>query len=155
MSLLISLASGAPVVGFEFADTAPRITAGGASWANVDRPKRKSITNFTGIDPYEQTIKVILDRWAQQGDCEPEIRLVEDRQQLTGNPHPDVLKLTGDGVKRQELNWVLTDVTEEDGTLHRQDGRRCRWIATLVFREHVQPDLVIQNTSPAAAAKAR
>ena len=155
MSVLISLASGAPVVGFRYFDAPPTITDGGAIWDTIDRPKRRAFTNFSGVAPYQQTMKVMLDRWAEQGDCEPEIRLLEDRQQLTGNPHPDVLKLTGAGVKRPDLNWVLVGIEHDDATLHRSDGRRSRFVATLTFLQHVEIDLVIQNTSPAAAARAR
>lgn len=152
----LNLSSGPLVVSLPLGDDAPRFTGGTARWDTIERPRRKSLTNFAGEDPWTCTIKVLFDAWPL-GDVEPYIRLVEDRMHRPDDRvEPDLLRLNGAAMSsHSDLVWVLTGVDDSGQVQKRDDGRRCRQEMTLTFLEYVSPVIAVVAKSPAAAAAAR
>ncbi|NAZ73849.1 LysM peptidoglycan-binding domain-containing protein [Kineococcus sp. T13] len=146
----IFLATGPFVISVDLGERAPYISAGGAVWDSIDRPRTYAYTHFSGVELFEQTIDVAIDQYPD-GDIEPIIKLIEDRRIPTPKI-PDVLRLAGPNVKRTDLAWILVGIEYQDDDEYRDDGRRCRQSMTLTFRQHNAPQVVVHNSSPAAAA---
>lgn len=154
VNLLLSV--GQYVVGLPLGDDAPRFSGGTARWSTIDRPRRKSLTQFNGEDPWTCTLKVMFDAFPF-GDVEPLIRLVEDRMHRPDSRiEPDLLSLTGAPMSaHSDLVWVLAGIDDSGLVERRGDGRRCRQELTLTFMEYTSPELIVRHKSPAEAARER
>lgn len=131
------------------------LTGGVGGWAKVGRPRRLSLTDWVGADGYEMSVPVVFDGLAEDRSVErPIARLERLGRRPAGNDHPPILTLAGP-LPHTELAWVLQNV-EWGASERREDGQRIRQFATLVFWQHIDPDITIQRKkSPAKRAQDR
>lgn len=149
------LSVGQYVLPLPLGDDPPRYSGGNARWTAIERPRRKSITQFGGEDPWTCVLKVMFNAWPR-GDVEPLVKLLEDRMHRPdARVEPDLLSLRGPAMAHADLVWVLTEIDDSGMAERRSDGRRCRQELSLTFMEYVSPELIVQQMSPAEAAQAR
>lgn len=153
--ILLTLATGQPIMHLPLYDEPPRFTGGNATWTVVKVPRRRGFTNYEGTEPWTCRIKVLFDEWPD-GDVERFISILEDRMKRPEDRvEPDLMRLQGRAMPHSDLVWVLTDIDDSGQSLRRDDGRRNRQELLLTFLEYVSVGLLVSNESHAAAAAAR
>lgn len=111
-------------------EEAPVLTDGYAKWAIVARQKRRSITEYEGLDPFALQIPFLLDGYKNDRSVQRDIRALERMALVNpGDLEPPLVKVYG-AVPRTDLLWVVSGLTwgtnvlrsERHGERVRQDG---------------------------------
>jgi hypothetical protein len=138
-------------------NTAPVPAAGFGGWQLVARPRRKSLTRWKGIDPFQQQFSIIFDGVPDNVSVEPACLALERMAQPVGHraapppvrvigvvPHPELAYVIGDGNGGPGLAW--------GDVIYSPSGFRIRQEVVITLLEHVGDDRV---SAGAAAAQAR
>jgi hypothetical protein len=109
---------------------APVVTGGGARWKTVPRPRRTSIVQWDGNDPYTMDVSVLFDGWSTFDDMESDIallmqmRMADNVADLT--PPPTVY--VDGGVPVKGARWVIADITWGTNVIyHANDDKAFRY----------------------------
>lgn len=128
----------------------PTITAGGARWKSVSRPKRTSIILFEGVDAYEMDVHVLFDGWIAELSVEDLVaRLNQMRFPQKELQAPTKIRITG-GVPVKGATWVIKDVTWGSNVIWSTKGNnafRYRQDAVLHMLQYL-PEESLQNIKP-------
>lgn len=131
-------------------------TGGAGGWAKIARPRRKSLTEWQGVEGYEMPIPVIFDRFRENRSVEGQItRLERMAKKREGEAQPPIVRIRGP-VPHTNLEWVIQDI--EWGAMERRarDGQRTRQFATIVLWQYIAADLVLERKkSPAKDSRDR
>lgn len=138
-----------------FFDKPPQQVAGGPVLARVERPKKKSLTEWTNREPFSQELNFKLHDESEQGEeIEAEIRKLEKMQGLDrGDPEPPHVTVMGDppGCVPHDLHdwsegrwWVEAVVEDVDKTRRNKEGNRFLYIGTIKLTEVVEDDTLTE-----------
>jgi nucleoid-associated protein YgaU len=150
MNGTISIGSGpdpALVVNALLDEETAEVTSGYGGWDLISRPRRTSLTQWTGAEPFRMTLPILLDRFADgEGSVEAEIRNLELMASVPrGLQEPPRIFLAGP-VPHTDLTWVLEDLTW-GATLVNSAGDRTRQHVTLALLQYVKPDRITVKSS--------
>lgn len=139
-------------------DGAPSVQSGYGGWTVVDRPRRKGLTQWTGIAPLRLAVPLLLDGLADARSVERDCETLEAlARRSAGAPRPPILRVRG-AVPHASLAWVVdTDGLAWGDALYDLGGFRVRQAVTVTLLEYVAPDQVdVDNDAGAPSpAKAR
>lgn len=137
--------------------TAPTPGGGFGGWKLVARPRRKSLTQWQGIDPFQQQLSLIFDGVTDDSSVEPSCialeRLAQPPAQRTAPPtvkvlgvipHPELVYVIGDGNGGPGLAW--------GDSIYSRSGYRIRQEVVVTLLEYVADDRVAAQP---AATRAR
>lgn len=122
----------------------PRVTAGGARWESVQRPRRPSMTIWRGRDPIEQTVGVLFDGYASGVDQTRDIDALDRLQNSSDNGSaPPQVRVIG-AIRRRDIDFwivlkidwgtnILKDIIDGSVVTLRQD-------AVVTIQEYIPPD---------------
>lgn len=131
-----------------------------SGWSLVARPKRKSLTEWVGVEPYRFACPVVLgsnQATSVEADAERLRRLERVPYVAAGDRRPATLRISTPTLPAVfwRLTWVLQSIEWGSVEYSGEVGwQRWRQEATLEFLEWVDVDLLVEE-SPAARAKAR
>lgn len=158
----IVFATGGAEVTALLGDGQPVQTQGFGGWEEIERPRRKSITQWKGRQPWRIEIPIMFDRFDEGSEgesVEPDIRLLE---QLAGggiNAEPPVCVFNSGGLVPHDythathLRWVLDDIQFGEAIRRRSDGNRVRAEMTVTVLEYVEDVYVIERALTRAAKR--
>lgn len=133
-------------------ETGPVVKGGYGGWEIVDRPRRVSLTQWNGRQPYQMDVGIMFDGYRQDNEVEIEISRLE-RMALPYGKEPPVVEIKGSAVPHDDLKWVITNVTFGDA-LRRSNGRRVRQQVTISFTQYVASDRLQLKAAKNARQKA-
>jgi hypothetical protein len=127
-------------------ETSPILSEGVTTWETVARPKRESITRFSGRNPFKQDIPVVFDAHADGNSVEgPVGTLVK----MSTQPH--TISISGP-VLKTNLDWIIIDITWDDQqTLWKRATPRdvrTRQLAVIHLQEFVDDVVIKTPASP-------
>jgi LysM repeat protein len=133
----------------------PKVTGGVGKWNEIDRPRRRAMSEYAGESLLKLTFSVMLDAWPN-GNVEDLIRRIYGWGARNNLPYqPTILRLAGP-LPYVDLPYVLVDPIEEtERAERRSDGIRCRQELRLNLLEYQAPDILVQAPTPAVAAQQR
>jgi LysM repeat protein len=149
---LITLTAGKLAVTALRGQTAPAATGGFGGWNKVARPRRKALTVWGGIEPYQQAFSIIFDGLLGDVSVETGIRTLElmAMPPATGQ-EPPLVRVAG-AVPRPGLTYVIETLEWDPAPMWSRNGYRVRQEATVHLLEYVRPDRLVQSSG---AEKAR
>ncbi len=136
---------------------------GGPILTVVPRPERKSLTEWSGREPYSMNIDFALDNYidGEGVPIEQEFRKLERLMGIDeGDPEPPKVIVLGDprGSVPHDLHdnsrarwWVESVTIDDEKTLRNSHGNRVRIFGTVKLTEVVEGELL--TVSSAAASK--
>lgn len=113
-------------------ESAPTVTAGYGNLETVTRPQRRGLTRWTGSDPMQLSIPILLDGFRTGRSVENQIADLERLAGVTGDANPKVtIDSTGNLVPHQdEHKWFVTGLDFGDAILN-PNGQRIRQALTV------------------------
>lgn len=132
-------------------DGSPVLSNGISTWDTVARPKRQSVTRYTGRTPFSQDIPVMFDGYADGTSQEGAIaKLVHLSSQ------PNDIKLSGHALKT-DLSWVIQDITwDATETIWKPADPhpvRVRQAATIHLLEYIKETILKTPAAPSTSSK--
>jgi hypothetical protein len=127
----------------------PQITGGYAKWEDITRRERKSLTDWTGTDPYRMSLPLRLDGWRTNEMIEPNINAIENLarpESGLGEVKPPVFRVRIPGQVPRGYNawlWVAETITWGPYIKRDSDGKRLRQDVTIDCLEFVDPDVIV------------
>lgn len=102
--------------------SAAKITAGGARWKTVNRPKRTSIVLFEGSDPYRLDVPVIIDGWGTSDSIEVSVsKLNQMKFSKSTLERPTRVRVDG-ALPVKGGTWVIEDIEWGDSVIWHTEG---------------------------------
>lgn len=134
--------------------TAPNVASGYSRFESIDRPKRKSVANWIGMDLFSMDVQAMFDGWTDDRSVEHDCAVLESFAMSRGNKgeFPSPIKVTGP-VPHSNLEWYLNSITWEDVIY--QDGVRVRQAFTINLLERVNMPLLVRNDAKQNQVKYR
>jgi len=127
----------------------PKPTGGYGGWEIVPRPRRVALTQWTGREPLQMEVPIVLDGWKQNDSVEYDCTKLE-RMALPYVKEPPAVKLVGTAVPHNDLDWIIQDIQWGDA-MKMTNGDRARQEAVLIVISKIDIDKVRLT----AAAKTR
>jgi len=135
-------------------DMAAKIVGGEGGWTLVDRPRRTSLTQWTGRQPYQMDVPVLFDGWRESESVEQDIRRLQIMSVGSDFNPPPTVKIDG-ALPVGGATWVITSIDWGDEVFWAQTPRgqyfRLRQDATVHLTEFVAEQrlkIVITNSLP-------
>jgi hypothetical protein len=135
-----------------------KLTGGGGRWELVERPRRRSATDWVGTDPFRLVLPLMSDGfedtgpWAEnsvEGDIE---WLLSWAQPTAETGIPPVFLVDGPlKVPAYNPRWVIESIELADDAIRRADRARIRQAFTVTLLEHTAAQVML---GPAAAVRA-
>lgn len=122
--------------------TPPDISAGYSDWENIDRPKRKSVVNWKGIQPFQMTLNAMFDGWTDDTSVEPQCSQLESLALAVGSAPPPSVRIDGP-IPHSDLEWYISAI--DWGDVIYQGNSRVRQEFTLTLLERVDLQTVLNN----------
>jgi nucleoid-associated protein YgaU len=119
-------------------------TAGYAGWEVVDRVRRKGMTSFAGLQPFQQDVPVLLDGYRDNRSVERTLDLLLS---LGGGT---IFKAFGP-IYNPADRYVFGGEPEFGDTIRSEDGTLVRLALTLKLMEYVPADLAGRRKEPKVA----
>ena len=89
---------------------APVIKAGGARYTTVQRPRRMSMIQWDGDDPWQMDVPVMFDGWIDGFNVERDIQMVNDLAKAPGAwVAPATIQIDG-GLPAKGGTWIITGI---------------------------------------------
>jgi len=128
--------------------------SGTMAWTVIDRPRRKSFTEFTGVQLIQMDLPLMLDGADHDISIEPLCAALDSwRYPAPATGQPPVLTVTGPVPQPWgNPNWVIQTCAWAEA-IRRRDGQRIQQTVTLTLLEYETTTVGIN--SPAAAAQER
>ena len=126
-------------------DGAPKITDGYATWEQVDRPRRRSLTIWRGSAPLRMEVPVMFEGWHGNEGQEHDISKISRMASMQGQDEPPVVKVHGYGIPiAGPHHWVIEGIDWGDkviwGHNNKGDLVRLRQDATIKLLQFVADD---------------
>lgn len=128
---------------------APQLTGGVGGWEAVNRPNRRPLSVWRGVqEPLRMVLPLLLDKWddsASGRSVEAECRVLERMGGLDRNdPEPPILIVEGslphDESRAKSNRWVIEGLEWGDALRRAEDGHRVRQEVTVTLMLFVQDD---------------
>lgn len=134
-----------------WADADPALLTGGiGGWQTVQRPRRKSLTQWQGNDPLQQDVPVMIDNFILDIPIDTQMQALERMGRDPNGGEPPIIRVVGP-IIHAELDWVINDITW--GVVARnRTGSLVRQAAVVHLLEYVADDRL---TGMPAAEQAR
>ena len=130
---------------------APRVVSGGARYNVVERPRRTSMVQWVGNDPYRMDVPIMIDGWADERSVERDVASINQMFQSPADLAPPRTVLIDGAVPVKGAKWIIESIDWGDRTIWVADSRgggyRQRQDATLHLLQLV-PETVLQKLSP-------
>lgn len=139
--------------------TNPVLTDGYGGWSIVDRPQRKSLTNWDGHKPFGMSLDLYFSEIKTDGSVEPQISHLEKMAQVDNdlNPNrPPVIRVHGDAIPAvaKNLPWVIQNIDWGVTRRSLSRGHRTQQQMTVTLLEHVAGGLVDErNVTPGSGGQ--
>lgn len=107
-------------------DGVPTVTDGYATIETITRPLRRGLTRWTGSNPMQLSIPILLDGWSDGVSIEPQIADLERMAAVDGgDPCEIAIEATGKLVPHaDEHSWYITGLDPGEAILDRRGRRR-------------------------------
>lgn len=127
-------------------ETEPKVVAGYAGWALIERPRRRSLTEWRGSEPPAVEISLLIEGWEDRESLEKDIRKLEKMAGLTADgDEPPLVGWQGNGPhdydEAPHIDWYIESL-EWGPALRNVNGNRIRQFATIVLRVHVEDEFI-------------
>jgi LysM repeat protein len=128
---------------------APVITGGGGRWKTINRPRRTSIVQWDGDDPYTIDVPVLFDGWANNDSIEEEIAILNQMKMAdkAENLTPPPTVFVDGALPVKGARWVIADITwDADNVIWHVVGDkdfRYRQSATVHLLQYVPTDTLV------------
>jgi hypothetical protein len=134
----------------------PEVSSGYGGWSEVARPKRTTVTTWTGQPARRMSLSLLFDKWNAGTSVETDIRRLE-RMALPrpGGQPPTVTVSAPGGVippTYEALPWVIDAIAWGDALMN-VHGNRVRQAVTLTLLQYVTDDMI--KVSPAKRRRAK
>ena len=139
----------------------PQIVGGGARFNTIERPRRKSVVQWVGDDPYQMDLAVLFDGYGigrygmDMKSVETDIARVNQMHNSQGDLVPPVQVFIDGAVPVKGAKWVITGIDWGGGDnviwqadSSRSAGYRLRQDATLHLLQYVQETSLQLNKMP-------
>lgn len=150
MSQFVTFASAQPAISVTaMRGQTPPVPAGGyGGWTVTDRPKRKGLPTWQGIDPRRVLVPIIIGI-NKLGDClvrnvsaEPDRTALERLAQPPAvGQEPPIVTVTG-AVPHANVAWVIEDFDWDTDPIYSASGFIVRQAVTVHLLEHVIDDAI-------------
>lgn len=132
----------------------PKPTTGYGGWVQVERPRKGSVTQWTGRSQYEMPIQIVIDGFHDTNEIEDECRRLE-LMALPDKKEPPQIKIYSDSVPHAgpDLEWVINGIDWGNAIRRNFNGKRVRQEATVNLIRYASYDKV--QLSAAARFRAR
>lgn len=140
-----ALQSGIPSVRVLRGMGVPKITGGYARWGVVERPKRKSATEFDGIDPIVLSLPILFDGVQARRPIEADIGNLWRMRHVLGHEPSTITVDGGIPSPARGIQWVIQGIEEGDNAIWDVSGGstvRFRQDATVTLLEKVTAEVV-------------
>lgn len=128
--------------------TAPVVEQRQAGWNLVARPRRKSLTQWDGIDPLPLVLSLILDGVADDTTVEPDCDALERMAQpVAEGTEPPLVRTTG-VLPHSATDWIIALLEWDPEPIYSRSGYRTRQEVTVHLVEYVADDRL--SDQPAA-----
>lgn len=133
----------------------PEVTDGYGGWNEVPRPRRTTVTTWTGTPAVRMSLSILMDNWADGTSIEYLIRRLSRMALPRAGGQPPTVKVDAAGghLPYQGRTWVIDAIAWGDALMN-ANGNRVRQAATLTLLEFVSDD-VIDAKKRSAAQKRR
>ena len=103
-------------------DAAPKMTGGGGGWTTVDRPRRISLTQWTGREPYRMDVPILFDGWRENRSVEEDISRLNKMQMGHDYDPPPTLHVDG-ALPIKGAKWVIESIEWGDDVIWSHSSR--------------------------------
>jgi hypothetical protein len=90
-------------------DDSASIVGGEGGWNTIARPRRTSLTQWGGRDPYSMDVPIIFDGWRYGVSVEREIRMFQEMARGYDFSPPPTIKIDG-ALPINGATWVITSI---------------------------------------------
>lgn len=141
-------------------EEAPIITGGGSRFNTITRPRRRSIVQWDGDDPYTMDVSIMLDGWGGRPgftrslhSVEADVARINQMHQSQGDLVPPVQVFVDGALPVKGARWVIVGIDWGTRTIWEADnrgaGHRVRQDAVLHLLQYVaETDLKINKMPP-------
>lgn len=137
-------------------EEAPKITGGGARWNTIERPRRTSMVQWVGNDPYSMDLSIMIDGWVDGRSVENDVAKINQMFHSPADlapPRPIVIE---GAVPVKGARWIISSIDWGDRTIWQPDGRgkgyRTRQDAVLHLLQFV-PETTLKKLTPTTGLK--
>lgn len=140
--------------------TAPVNTGGYSGWTTIQRPRRKSLTEWDGIEPLTVVLSLLFDGVATDTSISDDIiRLERMARPPSQGAEPPIVRVTG-AAPHTDLDWVIAQPDGGDGLefdpdpIWSRNGYRTRQEVTVHLLEYVADDRLAEAPAAERARRA-
>jgi len=117
----------------------PRITGGYGGWEVVDRPRKRAMIEYKGIEPVELELEIVFDAWGEDvsiTNVDTALANLESMTAPTGkNLPPPLVYIECKSVpKPKAVPWVISNITWGT-TIRNTEGETKRQTAQITFMQ--------------------
>lgn len=128
-------------------EESPQMNGGFATWEEITRRQKKSLTEWTGTTPYRMSIPIIFDGYSSNESIEANIAGIENLGRPEGGrgekqPPTFQVHIPGQVPRGKNINWVLEGIDWGPTVKRTSDGKRIRQTLTINVLEYVNPDTI-------------
>ena|SRR5215831_2753122 len=137
-------------------ESPPQITGGGAKWNTIERPRRTSMVQWTGNDPYTMDVSIMIDGWADNRSVENDVARINQMFHSPADLSPPRPIAIDGAVPVKGARWIITGIDWGDRTIWVPDqkgkGYRQRQDAVLHLLQFI-PETVLNKLQPTTGLK--
>lgn len=136
-------------------DKPPRPVEGYANWQQIERPRRKSITEWRGVKPIKIEMNLVIDYFEDNDGqrCERDIRTLElmagasvkDEREAPPTPILWDANAMHDDREAGHLRWVIESLTWDNFLWNKEGPNIVRAYCTVVIMEYVEDEFITQT----------
>jgi hypothetical protein len=130
-----------------------RLTGGFGGWEVSARPRQVGMTTWTGVEPLQLELSLLLDGWASATSQENAISDIVTCARGDDNSPPGIVEL--EGVPLPVERWVIEDVAFGDVIVDPASRERLRQALALTLREYVPPEYLQQRRRAVLGSKGK
>lgn len=129
---------------------APTLLSGGGRYSLIERPRRKSVVQWDGLDPYRMSVPVMFDGWKSSTSVESDIAKLNQMMQGPAEfQAPPIVKIQG-SVPVKNAQWVIETIDWGQSYVIWKGTNRIRQDAVVNLLQYV-PDTVVSTTRQPSA----
>ncbi len=153
---IISALPDGPSIMCRRGEQAPKIVSGGARYNLVERPRRTSMVQWVGNDPYRMDVSIMIDGWADSRSVERDVAIVNQMFHSPADLAPPRTIVIEGAVPVKGAKWIIEGIDWGDRVIWVPDGRgkgvRRRQDALLHLLQFI-PETVLQKLTPTTGLK--
>jgi nucleoid-associated protein YgaU len=135
-------------------DGAPQIEGGGARYDVVNRPRRRSVVQWNGDDPYRMLVPIMLDGWSKNQSIEGDAARINQMMHSQGELTPPVTLFIDGALPVKGAKWVIESIDWGDRVIWGAGGR-LRQDLTLHVLQYLSENILQLARKPGATTPYR